>query len=590
MKKVVLPPAVICACLLALTTLPRSGPALAPGHVQFVDMARRSHLTMMGVNGGDKTKKYIWESTGSGLAAIDYDNDGYPDLFILNGSTLEGSPEGRAPTNHLYHNNGDGTFSDVTAHSGLGRSGWAHGVCAGDYENDGYEDLFVTFYGAPNSLYHNNGDGTFTDVTKLAGLDDPRLHWGSGCSFFDYDRDGKLDLFIAGYADINEKTPPPPGSGPHCRFKGVAVFCGPQGLPFGRNSIYHNEGHGKFRDVSDRSGIRKAAECYGMSVLAADFLNRGWPDIYVACDSTASLLFQNNKDGTFTERGVEAGVAYSEDGLEQAGMGLSVGDYDGDGFLDIFKTNFEKDVPDLYRNEGDSTFTFRTFDAKLGFNLRRLSWGGGFFDYDNDSCLDLFIANGHVYPELESHGYPESPYRQQNALYRNLCNGTFAEMTSFAGRGFEPRRSSRGVAFLDYDNDGRIDIAVNNQNDLPLLLHNIGEFPNHWVTIRTVGTRSNRDGIGARIQLVAGGRKYIAEVQSGGSYISQNDLRVHFGLGLATRVDRLEVCWPSGATDEIEGLPVDQFLTVEEGAGLIHPLRGRYPASRILPTRNAPLR
>jgi hypothetical protein len=580
MKKVVLAPTVVCSCLLVVAILPQSVPAFLPlpSHVKFVDVAPRVGLTMRNVNGGENTKKYIWESTGSGIAAIDYDRDGYPDLFILNGSTLEGSLGGGAPTNHLYHNNRDGTFTDVTAHSGLDRSGWAHGVCVGDYDNDGYDDLFVTFYGAPNSLYHNNGDATFTDVTRAAGLDDPRLKWGSGCSFFDYDRDGKVDLFVAGYVDINEKTVPPPDSGPNCRFKGVAVYCGPRGLPFGRNSIYHNEGHGKFRDVSERSGIRKASGCYGLSVLTADFLNRGWPDIYVACDSTASLLFQNNEDRTFTERGVEAGVAYSEDGLEQAGMGLSAGDYDGDGFLDIFKTNFDQDVPDLYHNEGDSTFTFRTFDAKLGFNLRRLSWGGGFFDYDNDGCLDLFIANGHVYPELESHGHPESPYRQQNALYHNLCNGMFAEMTSVAGPGFEPRRSSRGVAFLDYDNDGRIDIAINNQNDLPLLLHNISEFPNHWVSIRAVGTRSNRDGIGARIQVVAGGRKQIAEVQSGGSYISQNDLRVHFGLGLATTVDRLEVHWPSGVTDKFEGLPVDQFLTVEEGEGLIqHP--GITPAS-----------
>jgi hypothetical protein len=568
-----------CALLLAAAVLSQTGPvSQPPSQVQFVDAAPQAGLTMMDVNGGEKVKKYIWESTGSGIAAIDYDRDGYPDLFILNGSTLEGFPQGAEPINHLYHNNHNGTFTDVTARSGLGRSGWAHGVCVGDYDNDGYDDLFVTYYGAPNSLYHNNGDGTFTDVTKAAGLDDPRLDWGSGCSFFDYDRDGRLDLFVGGYVDTNEKTAPLPGSGPNCEFKGVAVYCGPRGLPFGRSFLYHNEGQGKFADVSERSGIRKAPGCYALSVLTADFLNRGWPDLYVACDSTASLFFQNNKDGTFTERGVEAGVAYTEDGLEQAGMGLSAGDYDGDGFLDIFKTNFDQDVPDLYHNEGDGTFAFRTFDAKLGFNLRRLSWGGGFFDYDNDGCPDLFIANGHVYPELESHGHPESPYRQQNALYHNLCNGTFAEMTSVAGLGFKPRRSSRGVAFLDYDNDGRIDVAVNNQNDPPSLLHNMSSFPNHWVTIRLVGTRSNRDGLGARIQVLAGGRKQIDEVRSGGSYISQSDLRVHFGLGQATRIDLLEVRWPSGITDKLEGLPVNKFLTVEEGEGLIdHP--GVAPAS-----------
>ncbi len=573
MRKVFAASMVGYACWL-LATIPlmphsKAGSTLpSRGQVQFVDVARSAGLNMLDVNGGEKSKKYIWESTGSGIAAIDYDLDGYPDLFILNGSALEGFPKGAEPTNHLYHNNRDGTFTDVTVRSGLGRSGWAHGVCVGDYDNDSYDDLFVTYYGAPNSLYHNNGDGTFTDVTRAAGLDDPRLDWGSGCSFFDYDRDGKLDLFVAGYVDINEKTAPLPGTGPNCEFKGVAVYCGPRGLPFGRSFLYHNEGRGKFRDVSESSGIRNAAPCYGLGVLTADFLNRGWPDIYVACDSVASLFFQNNTNGTFTERGVEAGVAYTEDGLEQAGMGVSAGDYDGDGFLDIFKTNFDQDVPDLYHNEGDGGFAFRTFDAKLGFNLRKLSWGGGFFDYDNDGCPDLFIANGHVYPELESHGHPESPYRQQNTLYHNLCDGTFTDTTSVAGPGFEPLRSSRGVAFLDYDNDGRIDIAVNNQNDPPLLLHKISTFQSQWVTIRALGTRSNRDGIGARIQVLAGGRKRIDEVQSGGSYLSQNDLRVHFGLGEATRIDLLEIYWPSGATDKLEGLPVDEFLTIEEGKGL----------------------
>jgi hypothetical protein len=539
--------------------------------VRFVDVAAQAGLTVRVVNGGEEIKKYIWESTGSGIAAIDYDRDGYPDLLILNGSTLNGFPHGYDSINHLYHNNRDSTFSDVTHRAGLEHSGWAHGVCIGDYDNDGFDDLFVTYYGQPNILYHNNGDGTFTDVTKAAGLYNPDHNWGSGCSFFDYDRDGKLDLFVAGYVEItDEKTTPLPGSGPNCNFKGVAVYCGPRGLrPFGRSYLYHNNGDGTFTDVSEASGIHKAAGCYGLSVLTADFLNRGRTDIYEACDSTASLFYQNNGDGTFTERGVEAGVAYTEDGLEQAGMGLSAGDYDGDGFLDIFKTNFDEDVPDLYHNEGNGTFTFRTFDAKLGSNLRKLSWGGGFFDYDNDGCPDLFIASGHVYPELESHGHPESPYRQQNMLYRNLCNGTFQEVTSIAGPGLELRRSGRGVAFLDYDNDGAVDIAINNQNDPPTLLHNVGARTNHWVTVRTVGTRSNRDGIGARVEVIAGGRRHIDEVRSGGSYISQNDLRVHVGLGQATRIDQLEIRWPSGITDKLQALQVDRFLTIEEGKGLV---------------------
>jgi len=540
------------------------------GEAQFVDAAPAAGLTVHVVNGGEKEKKYIWESTGSGIAAIDYDRDGYPDLFIVNGSRLEGFPAGAAPSNHLFHNNGDGTFSDVTEKSGLVHSGWGHGVCVGDYDNDGFDDLFVTYYNQPNVLYHNNGDGTFTDVTRAAGLDAPEHNWGSGCSFFDYDRDGKLDLYVAGYVEIpDEKTTALPGSASNCVFKGVPVYCGPRGLhPYGRNYLYHNEGHGKFRDVSDAAGTRKAAPCYGLSVLTADFLNRGWPDIYEACDSVASLFFQNNRDGTFTERGVEAGVAYTEDGLEQAGMGLSAGDYDGDGWLDIFKTNFDEDVPDLYHNNGDGTFTFSTFDTKLGFNLNKLSWGGGFIDYDNDGCPDLFIANGHVYPELESQGHPESPYRQRNTLMHNQCDRTFQDVTPIAGPGFELRRSGRGVAFLDYDNDGAMDIAINNQNDPPVLLHNLGKPPNHWLTIRTVGTQSNRDGIGARIEVTADGHKHIDEVRSGGSYISQNDLRVHVGLGKADTIEELVVRWPSGMVDRLRDPPIDKILTIQEGRGL----------------------
>jgi len=571
MHKVLLICTLSCAFLLAAAGLRSQGGLDATVPARFEDVAAHAGITVRMVNGGEKIKKYIWESTGSGVAAIDYDRDGYPDLYLVNGTTLEGFPQGSEPTNHLYHNNRDGTFTDVTRRAGLEHSGWGHGVCAGDYDNDGLDDLFVTYYGHPNILYHNNGDGTFTDVTKAAGLYTSNPNWGSGCSFLDYNRDGKLDLFVAGYVEIaDEKKTPLPGSGPDCIFKGVAVYCGPRGLqPFGKSYLYRNNGDGTFTDVSLAAGIRKASGCYGLGVLTADFGNRGWPDIYEACDSVASLFYHNNEDGTFTERGVEAGVAYTEDGLEQAGMGVSAGDYDGDGFLDIFKTNFDDDVPDLYHNEGDGNFTLRTFDAKLGFDLKKLSWGGGFFDFDNDGCPDLFIANGHVYPELEDHGHPESPYRQRNMLYRNLCKGTFEDVTSSAGPGLELRRSGRGVAFLDFDNDGAIDIAVNNQNDPPTLLHNLGVRTNHWVTIRTVGTRSNRDGIGARISIVAGGRRQIDEVRSGGSYISQSDLRVHFGLGQATRIDQLEVRWPSGATEKLQNLPADKFLTLQEGRGLV---------------------
>jgi hypothetical protein len=557
------------ACLLAAaSTFP------VPAHpssslVRFTDVAHQAGIDLPLVNGGESTKKYIFESTGSGVALIDYDRDGYQDIFLVNGSRLEGFAAGAAPTNHLFHNNKDGTFRDVTAGAGVASSGWGQGVCAGDYDNDGFDDLFITYYGRPNILYHNNGDGTFADVTALAGLGGPARNWSTGCAFVDYDRDGRLDLFVASYVDFHPGSAPVPGSGPNCFSKGVPVFCGPRGLAATHPHLYRNLGNGKFADVSVAAGASRADRCYGLGVLTGDFENRGWPDIYVACDSTPSLFFRNNGDGTFTERAVQAGVAYNEDGLVQAGMGVSTADYDGDGRLDILKTNFDDDVPDLYHNDGDGTFSFTTFDARLGSNLRYLSWGGGFFDYDNDGWPDLFIANGHVYPELESHHHPESPYRQRALLYHNSGNGRFEDVTSIAGPGLELRRSGRGVAFGDLCNRGNLDILVNNQNDAPTLLHNQGESPNHWISIRAVGTKSNRDGIGARVEVQAGGRRQIQEVTSGGSYLSQSDLRLHFGLGAATRIERIGVRWPSGTVDKAENVLADQFLVFEEGRGLV---------------------
>jgi enediyne biosynthesis protein E4 len=536
---------------------------------RFTDIAESAGLGVRVVNGGEKTKKYIFESTGSGVAVFDYDRDGFPDIFLLNGSRLEGFTPGAAPTNHLFHNNRDGTFTDVSQKAHLARSGWAQGVCAGDYDNDGFDDLFVTYYGQPNVLYHNNRDGTFSDVTEQAGLAASDRNYSTGCSFLDYDHDGKLDLFVASYVKFDLPPAPLPGANPDCLWKAVPVFCGPRGFPFAQQRLYHNQGRGMFADASLSAGIRKAGGCYGLGVLTGDFENRGWPDIYLACDSTPSLFFRNNADGTFVERGEQAGLAYNEDGLEQAGMGVSAADYDGDGWFDILKTNFDEDFPDLYRNERDGNFSLRTFDAKLGLNLRYLSWGGGFFDYDNDGWPDIFIANGHVYPELESHNHPESPYRQQNLLYHNSGTGTFQDVTSIAGAGLALRRSGRGVAFGDWDNDGRLDIVINNQNDPPTVLRNDDAGKNHWISIRTVGTVSNRDGIGARVVLRAGERTQLDEVRSGGSYLSQSDLRLHFGLGQAKTIEQLEVHWPSGTVDRLSNLPADQFLTVQEGVGIV---------------------
>ena len=542
---------------------------MATRPVRFTDVAGKAGIGIRLTNGGTETKKYIFESTGSGVALIDYDRDGYPDIFLVNGNRTGAFAPGSEPTNHLFHNNRDGTFTDVTTGAGLASFGWGQGACVGDFDNDGFDDLYVTYYGRQNILYRNNGDGTFSDVTRKTGLNELRRNYSTGCAFVDYDRDGKLDLFVASYVDIDNSTAGLPGSSPNCVYKGVAVFCGPRGLPAAQSHLYRNLGDGKFVDVSDSAGITKAGKCYGLGVLTADFENRAWPDIYVACDTTPSLLFRNNGNGTFTERGVQSGVAYDEDGREQAGMGVSAADYDADGWLDIFKTNFEDDVPDLYRNERDGNFSFRTFDARLGFYLKYLGWGGGFLDYDNDGWPDIFIANGHVYPELESHNHAESPYRQRNVLFRNSGNGQFEDVTSRAGPGFELRRSARGAAFGDLYNDGKISIVVNNQNDLPTLLHNESESPNHWISIRTVGTKSNRDGIGARVIVTTSERRAIQEVQSGGSYLSQNDLRLHFGTGSATRIDRIEVRWPSGAVDTVNDTPADQRLIIQEGRGLV---------------------
>ncbi|PYV38402.1 MAG: RNA-binding protein, partial [Acidobacteria bacterium] len=372
----------------------------------------------------------------------------------------------------------------------------------------------------------------------------------------------------AGYVDLDLAKTPLPGANSHCRWKGVPVFCGPRGLPAAKNHLYHNNGNGTFTEVSLKAGIQPASNCYGLSAIAADFQNRGWPDLYVACDSTPSLLYRNNGHGTFREIGVASGVALNQDGFTQAGMGVSVGDYNGDGWLDIFKTNFEDDVPDLYRNNGDSTFTFETYDAKLGFQLRYLSWGGGFFDFDNDGWPDIFIANGHVYPEPNSQGLG-APYRQRNLLYRNLGNGTFDDVTKLCGPGLELERSGRGAAFADLDDDGDLDIVVNNQNDLPTLLKNQGGNRKNFIQVHTRGTRSNRDGIGARVSIRTGEKKQVDEVRSGGSYLSQSDFCLHFGIGEAERVDEVEVRWPSGSIDRIKDVPANQRLFVEEGKGLL---------------------
>ena len=539
--------------------------------VSFLDVARESGLNVKTIFGGEHKNKYLLETTGCGVAFYDYDNDGWLDIFLVNGWRLEGFPAGSEPTSHLFRNNRDGTFTDVTAKAGVGHSGWGQGVCVGDYDNDGWEDLFVTYYGK-NVLYHNNGDGTFTDVSVKAGVAGKGTRWNTGCAFVDYDRDGRLDLFVANYIDMDLATAPVPESGP-CLYKGVLVACGPPGLQGGKNILYHNNGDGTFSDVSEAAGIFRANGTYGLGVLTADFDNDGWPDIYVANDSTASALYHNNKNGTFEDIAVEGGCALSPDGKPQAGMGVSAADYDLDGNLDLLKTNFAGDTPSLYHNLGGGNFEDATFAAGLGAHTQFLGWGCGFLDFDNDGWPDILICNGHVYPEVEQLK-TEAGYPQRKLLYRNLRNGHFADVSFHAGAGISNPAPCRGCAFGDFDNDGDIDVVVNTVNDYPQLLRCDSKVENNWIKIRTIGTKSNRSGIGARLTCTtrpAGETKphqQIDEVRSGGSYISQSDLRVHFGLGKAEKVEVLEIRWPSGHIDTLKDVKANQLIFVKEGEGI----------------------
>ncbi len=542
-------------------------PAPPYGGVSFVNVAKSAGLVHQTVFGGEGKNLYLLETTGCGVAFFDYDNDGWLDIFVVNGTRVEGFSKGQEPTNHLYRNNRDGTFSDVTEKAGLVHSGWGQGVCVGDYDNDGFDDLFVTYWGK-NILYHNNGDGTFTDVSEKAGVAGTRTRWSTGCAFVDYDRDGHLDLFVANYIDLADfKNWPLPESGP-CTYKSVMVACGPPGLPGAKNILYHSNGDGTFTDVSEKSGITQARGTYGLGVLTGDFDNDGWPDIYVANDSQPSALYRNNRDGTFTDVGITAGVAYSQDGKPQAGMGVTAADYDCDGWLDIFRTNFSEDTSSLYHNGGQGVFDDVTFPAGLGMNTRYLGWGCAFVDIDNDGWADIFVCNGHIYPEIRRLPL-DIHYEEPKIVYYNLKNGRFKDISKELGDAILEPTSTRGCAVGDFDNDGDLDIVTNPVNGYPQLLRCDAATGNHWLKIRTLGTRSNRSGIGARIKCVTGAHQQIDEVRSGGGYASQNDLRVHFGLGQATKVDKIEIRWPSGLVDVLENVPADRVVYVLEGKGII---------------------
>ena len=549
-------------CLVALfqtVTAAQTRDPAKPPRIDFVNIAPKAGLTIKTEAGSEKSKKYIIETTGSGAAIFDYDGDGWPDIFLANGTTLDGS--GAGTTSQLYHNNHDGTFTNVTQKAGAGLRGWGQGVCAGDYDNDGHTDLYVTFWGH-SVLLHNNGDGTFTDATKKAGLWRAEPHWETGCAFVDYDHSGRVSLFVAQYVDLDLAKTPVPGSSETCMWKGIAVMCGPRGLKGTRSELFRNNGDGTFTDVSEKSGVAKTAAYYCFTALTGDLDNDGWPDIYVSCDSTPSMLFHNNHNGTFSETAVEAGVAFNGDGHEQAGMGAYAADYDGDGWLDIIKTNFSDDTATLYHNNGDGTFSDATNEAGLGRNTQFLGWGTLFVDIDNDGRPDIFIANGHVYPEVDGKGF-RTTFRERKVLYWNAGSGRFADVSENAGPGITTPLNSHGVAAADFDNDGNIEILVNNSHDPPSLLKNRG-YHGNWLLLKLVGTKSNRDAIGARVTLFVNGQKQMQEVRSGGGYNSQSDFRLHFGLGNATQAEQVEIRWPSGTMQKLSGIKANQILTVTE--------------------------
>ncbi|HKW19692.1 MAG TPA: CRTAC1 family protein [Terriglobales bacterium] len=542
----------------------KPAPSGRPFNAQFIDVAHEAGLVSTIIYGNPDSKDYILEATGCGCAFIDYDNDGWIDIFTLSGTRIDGDPP--EATNRLYKNNRDGTFTDVTEKAGLRSVGWACGVCVGDYNNDGFEDLFVTYFGQ-NKLFRNNGDGTFTEVTKEAGLLGNVPRWGAGCTFVDYDRDGHLDLFVSNYLQFDFKHVPKPGANSNCNWKGVPVECGPRGLPTGYHSLYHNNGDGTFTDVSRQTGIAELRESYGMTAVTADFNEDGWPDIYVACDSTPSLLLMNTGKGTFSEEGVLRGVALSDDGMEQAGMGIGVGDYDLDGHLDIFKTHFAEDTNGLYHNDGTGNFEDVTRKAKIGVETRFICWGAGMVDLDNDGLPDLFMTAGNVYPQIEK-TLPQYAKNNPRVVFRNLGNGTFEELIAEAGPGIAAPHCSRGCAFGDFDNDGDLDILVVNLNEPPSLLRNDIRGKSHWLKVKLLGTKSNRSAIGARVVVHYGGKKQAQAVMSQSSFYSSNDSRLHFGLGEISSAD-VEIHWPSGARENLKGIAADQLVMVKEGSGIV---------------------
>ncbi len=531
---------------------------------QFTDVTAHSGIRFEHLSAPEK--KYIVESMSGGVLVIDYDRDGWPDLYFPNAPTVDMALKGQHARSALYHNNHDGTFTDVTDKAGVAFPGFAMGGAVGDYNNDGWPDIYVTALGS-NTLYRNNGDGTFTDVAKTAGV--AAGHWSTGAAFADYDGDGFVDLAVTGYVDFSLTDLPAFGSAATCKYRGLAVQCGPRGLKGGGDYLFHNNGDGTFTDVSAKTGVNDAHGYYGLGVVWSDLNNTGRPDLYVADDSTPKYLYRNDGEGVFTDISYESGTAVSGDGSEQGSMGIAIGDYNHTGRFSIYVTNFADEYNVLYRNDGKWNFTDVSYDAGVALaSLPWVKWGDAFADLDNDGWLDLLAVNGQVYPQVDD--LPSGArYRQPKNLFMNKADGTFCDASSLAGLPLQVPRVSRGLAVADLDNDGNLDAVVGDLDGAPMILHNTGVPGRHWVSFELAGTKSNRLALGARITLTAGGMTQTDEVRSGGSYLSQNDLRVHFGLGAATTIDRVEIHWPSGHVDTLNHLPTDHFYAVLEFKGLV---------------------
>ena len=568
---------------LALSSAPRADPqlqAVAPQGIKalaranfsgkpydtgFVNVASQAGFTQPIIFGIPEHADYIVESMGCGVAFIDYDNDGWQDVLLLTGQHLK-PPSPPGAIIRLYHNNRDGTFKDITEKSGLGRAVWAYGVTIADYDNDGFDDIFITCWGQ-NILFHNEGNGTFKDVTAKAGLLQATSRFGTGCTWIDYDRDGKLDLFVSNYLVFDTSKIPARGVDPGCSYSGIPVECGPTGIAKETCLLYHNNGDGTFTDVSEKSGISTVKPRYCLTAVAADFDGDGWPDIYVACDATYSLLFRNNRDGTFTERGLESGVALNEDGRTQEGMGLGIGDYDCDGALDIFKTHFSSDTNVLYRNTGKGNFRDMTIRAGLGVETRFVGWGAALEDFDNDGLPDLFFTSGMIFPEVDGK-VSDSPFKSPNVIFRNLGEGKFEEIFEQAGPAMKELHSSRGMAVGDFDNDGDLDILIMNVNEPPSLFRNDVSGTHHWLKVLLVGTASNQSAIGATVIATYGSKKQAKPVLAQSSYLSVNDRRLHFGLGME-KTASLEIRWPSGKKEIVPDVAADRLVVIKEESGIV---------------------